>query len=179
VVRIPGLLSDRLEHCHAWGRLSEYIKTDCLLTAVAYCLTSLHRCHTNGACYRRNSAKLRTVFRGVWASCDPIPIIYRLAHALASSFNFQGRVKKTFYVLTDDKVGAGPRLRPNSLAKEPNKDPDQESVQGSDTTQPMETDPPTAPTAPTAPPVLSLSAKLAAKRKATESAAETVAKARR
>ncbi len=103
-------------------------------------------------------------------------VIYRLAHALASSFNFQGRVKKTFYVITDDKVGAGPRLRPNSLAKEPNKDPDQESIQNSDTSQPMETDPPAAPTVP---PALSLSAKLAAKRKATESAAETVAKARR
>jgi hypothetical protein len=40
-----------------------------------------------------------------------------LAHALARSFNFQGRVKKIFYVLTDDKVGAGPRLQPQSLLK--------------------------------------------------------------
>ncbi len=115
-------------------------------------------------------------FSGCFIRLSSLLIICRLAHALASSFNFQGRVKKTFYVLTDDKVGAGPRLRPNSLAKEPHKDPDQESTLSSDTTQPMETDPPTAPTAP---PALSLSAKLAAKRKATESAAETVAKARR
>ncbi len=42
---------------------------------------------------------------------------YRLAHALARSFNFQGRVHKIFYVLTDDKVGAGPRLPPQSLLK--------------------------------------------------------------
>jgi hypothetical protein len=47
---------------------------------------------------------------------------FRLAHALASSFNFQGRVKKTFYVLTDDKVGSGPRLRPQALIKDPSKD---------------------------------------------------------
>jgi len=42
---------------------------------------------------------------------------YRLAHALARSFNFQGRVHKIFYVLTDDKVGAGPRLPPQSQLK--------------------------------------------------------------
>ncbi len=40
-----------------------------------------------------------------------------MAHALARSFNFQGRVNKIFYVLTDDKVGAGPRLQPQSLLK--------------------------------------------------------------
>jgi hypothetical protein len=95
--------------------------------------------------------------------------LVRLAHALASSFNFQGRVRKTFYVLTDDKVGAGPRLRPNSLAKESDKGPDQ----GTDASQPMETDQPTAP------PVMSLSAKLAAKRKATDNGAESASKARR
>jgi len=42
---------------------------------------------------------------------------HRLAHALARSFNFQGRVHKIFYVLTDDKVGAGPRLPPQALLK--------------------------------------------------------------
>jgi len=42
-----------------------------------------------------------------------------MAHLLASSFNFQGRVKKTFYVLTDDKVGSGPRLRPGTLSQGP------------------------------------------------------------
>jgi hypothetical protein len=55
-----------------------------------------------------------------------------LAHALAKSFNFQGRIKKIFYVLTDDKVGAGPRLRPNALADT--------SVTEAATDQPMETD---------------------------------------
>jgi hypothetical protein len=94
---------------------------------------------------------------------------FRLAHALASSFNFQGRVRKTFYVLTDDKVGSGPRLRPNSLAKEADKD----SGQSQESSQPMETDPPAIP------PVMSLSAKLAAKRKATDSGADSTAKARR
>jgi hypothetical protein len=53
-----------------------------------------------------------------------------MAHLLASSFNFQGRVKKTFYVLTDGKVGSGPRLRPGSLSQEPT--PEE--------AQPMETD---------------------------------------
>jgi hypothetical protein len=92
-----------------------------------------------------------------------------LAHALASSFNFQGRVRKTFYVLTDDKVGSGPCLCPNALSKDTSKDPDQ----GTESAQPMETDPPTAP------PVMSLSAKLAAKRKATDSGADSASKARR
>ena len=115
-------------------------------------------------------------------------VLCRLAHALASSFNFQGRVKKTFYVLTDDKVGAGPRLRPNSLAKNSDKsasDSDkpandsgksvgQGTSRDTDTAQPMETDPPTVP------PVMSLSAKLAAKRKLTDGAAssDSAAKAR-
>jgi hypothetical protein len=45
--------------------------------------------------------------------------LHRMAHLLASSFNFQGRVKKTFYVLTDDKVGSGPRLRPGTLSQGP------------------------------------------------------------
>jgi hypothetical protein len=58
---------------------------------------------------------------------------YRAAHLLASSFNFQGRVKKLFYVLTDDKVGSGPRLKPGVLSKSPEKAKDQD--------QPMETDP--------------------------------------
>jgi len=53
-----------------------------------------------------------------------------MAHLLASSFNFQGKVKRTFFVLTDDKVGSGPRLRPGSLSQEPTP----EEV------QPMETD---------------------------------------
>jgi len=53
-----------------------------------------------------------------------------MAHLLASSFNFQGRVKKTFFVLTDDKVGSGPRLKPGSLSQEPT----------AEEVQPMETD---------------------------------------
>jgi hypothetical protein len=88
-------------------------------------------------------------------------LTYRLAHALASSFNFQGRVKKTFFVLTDDKVGAGPRLRPQSGLKPAEKD----------TAQPMETDSEVVPVQPPAKQhELTLSAKLAAKRKATEPA---------
>jgi len=34
---------------------------------------------------------------------------------LASSFNFRGRLKQLFYVLTDDKIGSGPRPAPHSL----------------------------------------------------------------
>jgi hypothetical protein len=109
-------------------------------------------------------------------------VLCRLAHALASSFNFQGRVKKTFYVLTDDKVGAGPQLRPNSLAKDSGKSANdsgksvgQGTSRDTDTAQPMETDPPTVL------PVMSLSAKLAAKRKLNDGAAssDSAAKARR
>jgi hypothetical protein len=106
----------------------------------------------------------------------------RLAHALASSFNFQGRVKKTFFVLTDDKVGSGPRLRPQSLLKETDKNPSTDK--GPEPSQPMETDSePTSDARPAQgpPKVLSLSAKLAAKRKATDSAdsADSVSKSRR
>ncbi len=50
---------------------------------------------------------------------------------LASSFNFQGKVKKTFFVLTDDKVGSGPRLRPGALSQAPTE---------ADESQPMDTD---------------------------------------
>ncbi len=92
---------------------------------------------------------------------------YRAAHLLASSFNFQGRIKKLFYVLTDDKVGSGPRLKPGVLSKGP------EKVQGDD--QPMETDPDNSEVAanqPTSQPTgqpassgLTLAAKLALKRK--------------
>jgi hypothetical protein len=54
------------------------------------------------------------------------------AYLLAGSFNFQGRVKKTFFVLTDDKIGSGPRLKPGVLALKPAP----ESIDSS----PMETD---------------------------------------
>jgi hypothetical protein len=99
---------------------------------------------------------------------------YRLAHALAGSFNFQGRVKKIFHVLTDDKVGAGPRLRPQSLVK----------PISSDQAQPMETDTEQNEVAiidtPGASQKPTLSAKLAAhKRKAAEPTDAGVAKARR
>ncbi len=97
-----------------------------------------------------------------------------MAHALASSFNFQGRVKKTFYVLTDDKVGAGPRLRPQALLKPADVE----------ATQPMEVDGVSSqqgqlPKQPL--PELTLAAKLAAaKRKASEPAnTQVTAKARR
>ncbi len=115
---------------------------------------------------------------------QPTYSIFRLAHALASSFNFQGHVKKTFYVLTDDKVGSGPRLRPQSLAKEPGKDAEPatnmetstpEDGSESSSAQPRAT----APTQGTSSHAgLTLSAKLAAKRKATESV-DSPSKARR
>jgi len=41
-------------------------------------------------------------FKGLTFNC-------RLAQALAGSFNFQGRIKKTFYVLADGKTTTGPR----------------------------------------------------------------------
>jgi hypothetical protein len=100
---------------------------------------------------------------------------FRLAHALAKSFNFQGHVKKIFYVLTDDKVGAGPRLRPNALADT--------SVTEPTADQPMETD--TSEVAvvdnsESTPQQPSLSAKLSAlKRKAAEPADPGTSKARR
>ncbi len=107
---------------------------------------------------------------------------------LASSFNFQGRVRKTFFVLTDDKVGSGPRLRPGTLSQAP-----------ADDVQPMETDPgeqsgsaspkqssstspkPTQAAAPKTATATTLAAKLAAqsfKRKAADSPNPTAAKQR-
>jgi hypothetical protein len=89
----------------------------------------------------------------------------RLAQALASSFNYQGRVRKTFYVLSDDKVVAGVRRTP--LASK--------SSTSTETVQPMETDTepavaPVVPSQPTGAPTLAakLSASLANKWKATE-----------
>jgi hypothetical protein len=92
---------------------------------------------------------------------------YRAAHLLASSFNFQGRVKKLFYVLTDDKIGSGPRLKPGVLSRGP------EKVRDDD--QPMETDPDNSevatdqstgqPTGQPASSVPTLASKLALKRK--------------
>ncbi len=92
-------------------------------------------------------------------------VCFRAAHLLASSFNFQGRVKKLFYVLTDDKVGSGPRLKPGVLSKGP--------VTVQDHVQPMETDhdnpeaaqPSEQSTSKADAPGLSLAAKLALKRK--------------
>jgi len=92
-----------------------------------------------------------------------------LAHLLAGSFNFQGKVKKTFHVLSDDKIGSGARLRPGILSKK----------LGNDET-PMETDVVIVAESESQPvqgtstgsartlPLQTLSQKLAAKRKATE-----------
>jgi hypothetical protein len=91
-----------------------------------------------------------------------------MAHALASSFNFQGRVKKTFYVLTDDKVGAGPRLRPQALLKDASTGGESSSSQAEsmDQSAPNGTvSKPASKPAPESSKGLSLSAKLAAKRK--------------
>ncbi len=94
---------------------------------------------------------------------------------------------KTFYVLTDDKVGAGPQLRPQSLNKDSVKGQGTSSTAASianEASQPMETDTvdtvdsqPVA-VAPASSGGLTLSAKLAAKRKNTDGA-ESVFKARR
>ncbi len=93
-----------------------------------------------------------------------------MAHLLAGSFNFQGKVKKTFYVLSDDKIGSGARLKPGVLAKKPSNDEtpmetDIVIVAESETVQGTSTGGGSARTAP----LMSLSQKLAAKRKATES----------
>jgi hypothetical protein len=86
---------------------------------------------------------------------------------LAGSFNFQGKVKKIFYVLSDDKIGSGARLKPSALAKKPRTDEamdtdvvvvearpaaEQSTSTGSARTEPLQT----------------LSQKLALKRKAAE-----------
>ncbi len=94
---------------------------------------------------------------------------------------------KTFYVLTDDKVGAGPRLRPQSLNKDSDKGQGTSSKEVSvaaEASQPMETDAvesagsqPVA-VVPAGSGGLTLSAKLAAKRKNTDGV-ESVSKARR
>jgi len=42
-------------------------------------------------------------------------LILRSAYRLANSFNLRGRLKQLFHVLTDDKIGSGPRPAPHSL----------------------------------------------------------------
>jgi hypothetical protein len=96
-------------------------------------------------------------------------IIFRLAQALAGSFNFQGRIQKTFYVLVDGKTTTGPR----SINQGPGAAG--QAAADANAVQPMETDgePSAAPLqAPSGGQSLAskLSAKLANKRKATEPA---------
>jgi hypothetical protein len=92
----------------------------------------------------------------------------RMAHLLAGSFNFQGKVKKMFYVLSDDKIGSGARLRPGILAEkkavveESPMETDVEIIAESEAVQ--GTSHGSARTAP----LQTLSQKLAAKRKASE-----------
>jgi len=104
-----------------------------------------------------------------------LPIVFcRLAHALARSFNFQGRVNKIFYVLKDDKVGSGPRLQPQSLLKPPTVDLTDESTDMDvdiSTVQPESAGETSQAAKPTQPSSQTPSAKLAAlatKRKASE-----------
>jgi len=88
----------------------------------------------------------------------------RKAYLLAGAFNFQGRVKKTFYVLTDDKIGSGPRLKPGVLSKKP-------AAEKQDSDSTMETDASAEDVATQQPAPVTLAAKLAAqssKRKADE-----------
>jgi hypothetical protein len=94
-----------------------------------------------------------------------------LAQALASSFNFQGRVKKTFYLLSDDKVTVGSRARVTATAATAA----EKDVAEKDAVQAMETDGDVAPVPAKAPSgaqslAAKLSANLAAKRKASEPA---------
>jgi hypothetical protein len=45
-------------------------------------------------------------------------LVFRQAYRLAGGFNnFHGRLATIFYLLSDDKVGSGPRLAPGSKAK--------------------------------------------------------------
>ncbi len=88
----------------------------------------------------------------------------RKAYLLAGAFNFQGRVRKTFYVLTDDKIRSGPRLKPGVLSKKP-------ATEKQDSDSPMETDADAEDVAPKHPAPMTLASKLAAqssKRKADE-----------
>ncbi len=39
----------------------------------------------------------------------------RAAYRLAGSFNLRGRLRQLFHVLTDDRIGSGPRPAPHSL----------------------------------------------------------------
>ncbi len=97
---------------------------------------------------------------------------------MAGAFNFQGKVKKTFYILTDDKIGSGPRLKPGVLSKKP-------PAEKQDDDPPMEIDAHAEDSAAPdpAPAKLTLAAKLAAqshKRKANENLSpETIVKAKR
>jgi hypothetical protein len=55
--------------------------------------------------------------------------LLRLAYRLAGSFNFRGRLRQLFYVLTDDKIGSGPRPAPHSLQ---NPDQPEKQTKGED-----------------------------------------------
>jgi hypothetical protein len=95
-------------------------------------------------------------------------VFTRLAQALASSFNFQGRVRKTFYVLSDDKVIVGGRRQLQASQAPANTDSSQ--PMDTDTSDPSDPGPTTAPKAAPAAQTLAakLSANLAMKRKATD-----------
>jgi len=99
----------------------------------------------------------------------------RLAHLLAGSFNFQGKEKKIFYVLSDDKIGSGARLKPGILASKPSQDEamdtdvvvvETDKADKADKSSEQSTSSGSARTIP----LQTLSQKLAAKRKAAESA---------
>ncbi len=81
-------------------------------------------------------------------------------------------------------MGAGPRLRPSSLAKDPSKDSesvkDSEPAMEIDVTDATVTTASQPPTNPVPTPVgMSLSAKLAAKRKRSDAVSDSPSKARR
>jgi hypothetical protein len=76
-------------------------------------------------------------------------VIFSAAYKLAGSFNLRGRLRQLFHVLSDDKIGSGPRLAPNSL-QHAQKNPQQQTpsttvsaqVEATTATEPMVTDQP-------------------------------------
>ncbi len=55
-------------------------------------------------------------------------IFIRAAYRLAGSFNLRGRLRQLFHVLTDDKIGSGPRPAPHSLQHPPKSTDQEESL---------------------------------------------------
>lgn len=74
---------------------------------------------------------------------EAVDVDFRSAYKLASSFNLRGHLRQLFHVLSDDKIGSGPRLAPHSL-QHAQKAPQQQSTAPATTAQTEKT-PPTEP----------------------------------